>query len=313
MEIKYENLIFRRSFKGLGTDIVLTLVVDKEKNEEEAKKIFEKIKELYQKKENIFSRFDLASELSLLNDNLGKFQKASEDIINLCKLSLEYNESSYGFFDPRIIEVLEKIGYDRDFNNINHNQTTGLNNFKKNSTKLKQDLRIENGKVLFAKRMDFSGIAKGYITDKAALSLRENSWKNFLLDSGGDIFVSGLDQFGEKWKISVEGFPEERFNFEIRDLAVATSGITRRKWGKGGNRYHHLINPENPGKFSYVLKSVSVISENTTKADVLAKILFLMGIDEGIKYSEKYKIKSIFLDSRGNLFLSSEAKLINTK
>jgi thiamine biosynthesis lipoprotein len=161
--------------------------------------------------------------------------------------------------------------------------------------------------------MDFSGIAKGYITDRGVLFLRKRGWKNFLLDSGGDMFAVGTDQFREKWKIGLEGISEKQFFLDIQNQAVATSGVTRRKWEKNKKRYHHIINPKNPCEFSFDLRSVTVIEETTEKADVLAKVLFLMNKKEGLEFSRAKKIKSFFLDYRGNLYLSPEAKSFRVK
>ena len=109
-----DKTLIKKEFKALGTEINVWLVA----YEEEKEKVLEsarKLENFYKQKEKIFSRFDLKSELSLLNKNLGKFQKASEDIFSLSERSLVYNEFSQGFFDPRIFDILEKIGYEKDF------------------------------------------------------------------------------------------------------------------------------------------------------------------------------------------------------
>ena len=156
--------------------------------------------------------------------------------------------------------------------------------------------------------MDFSGIAKGYITDKITEFLSRQGWENFLVDSGGDIYAKGFDEQKEKWKIGLEGFPEEKIILRLSGEAVATSGITRKKWESNGKKFHHLINPHNFKRFDFDLKSVTVIQKNTIDADVWAKVLFLQGKEEGIKLSDRKKIQSLFLDCKGNLYLSQAAK-----
>ena len=58
--------------------------------------------------------------------------------------------------------------------------------------------------------MDFSGIAKGYITDEAAAYSKKRGWKNFLVDSGGDIYAAGQNHRRERWRIAIEGVPEKK-------------------------------------------------------------------------------------------------------
>ena len=59
----------------------------------------------------------LKAKLSRLNRNLGIFQNASADMVYLAERALYYNKFSGGLYDPRIIEILEKIGYDKIFGN----------------------------------------------------------------------------------------------------------------------------------------------------------------------------------------------------
>jgi len=292
--------------KALGTDIFLIVVCEKESEKNQAQKNLEEIHKIYKKQEKIFSRFNKESELSFLNNNLGKFQKASMEILEVSQLALKYNLETDGLFDPRIIDVLESIGYGEDFKKKNFVISRDKNESVRGE--LKDDLKIEKDKLFFGQRMDFSGIAKGYITDKVAMFLIGKGWKNFLLDSGGDIFAQGFDDMGKKWKIALENIPEEKMILEISNEAVATSGITRRKWKVGELRFHHLIDPKNPEKFDFDFQSVTVVAKNTVEADVLAKVLFLKGKKRGLEFSQKKNTKSIFLDYKGSLYLSKNVK-----
>lgn len=297
--------IVKDTFKALGTSILILIIG---KNNAEIKKANESLKiirALYREKEKIFSRFDKESELNFLNKQCGTFQKTSEDMLAVIRKSLEYHIQSQRFFDPRIIEVLENIGYK---NNFPENDFAATDIKNKIFTPLAEDLEIKGQLVKFNHRLDFSGIAKGYITDKIVEFLSQQGFKNFLVDSGGDIYARGLDEKKEKWKVGLEGFPEEKILIKISDEAVATSGITRKKWESGGQKFHHLINPLNWKKFDFDLKSVTVIMENTADADVWAKALFLMGKENGLKFSNRKKIRILFLDRKGNLYLSQAAK-----
>lgn len=303
------NSIFLEEFRALGTEIRIFLVIDK-KNIEDAKDILEEIKKIYQEKEKILSRFSEKSELSKLNSNLGVFENASEDILHLAQKSLEYYKESQGYFDPRILEILENIGYEKDFkiNIFSQKEIEKDKIFPKN--KLTEDLKIKDSQVCFERRMDFSGIAKGYITDLVSQYFKNSGWQNFLVDSGGDIFAKGKNENHDKWGIEVEGIAKEKIILNLENSAVATSGITRKKWEAGCEKYHHLINPKHPYDFSFDLKSVTVMAEICERADVLAKVLYLMGQKNGVEYANKKNIACIYLDYRGNIFLSEKMKNI---
>lgn len=304
------NSIFSQEFRALGTEIEIFLVIDREKNIEDAKDILEEIKKIYQDKEKILSRFSKESELSKLNSSLGIFKNSSSDILHLAQKSLEYYKESEGYFDPRILEILENVGYEKDFktNFFPQKEIEKDKIFSKN--KLTEDLKIEGEQVCFGRRMDFSGIAKGYITDFISQHLENSGWQNFLVDSGGDIFAKGKDEQKEKWGIEIEGITKEKIILSLEDSAVATSGITRKKWEMGGEKYHHLINPLHPYDFSFDLKSVTVMAEICERADVFAKVLYLMGQKRGMEYAKEKKIPAIFLDYRGNMYVSEKMKEI---
>lgn len=298
---------FELEFKALGTEIYFQLLAD-EGNDANAEKDLAELKEFYFFQEKIFSRFSIESELNFFNHNLGEFHKASADLLQVAEKVLLYYTLSDGLFDPRIIETLEKIGYAKDFKTLDLSEIKAENFENESFGELEKDLIIENNQLKFLRRMDFSGIAKGYITDKAGDILREKNWQNFLIDSGGDMFAFGQDLKKENWKINLEGFAEDKILLELENEAVATSGIGKRKWESGGKRFHHLINPKNPADFSFDLQSVTAIAKTVVEADVWAKVLFLAGKSRGQKIAQEKKLKSIFLDYRGNAWMSAEMK-----
>ena len=295
-------------FKALGTDIYIQLVLDNRDQERNARKDLAKLKRLYFSKQKILNRFDENSELSFLNGNLKKFHKASPDLILIAKKSLYYNEATSGIFDPRILEVLEANGYKISFGDINFEQLFLKSLPKIKSTKLNDDLKIKGDKVYFGRKMDFNGIAKGYITDLAADFLKKRGWENFLIDSGGDMHLEGFNNENRAWKISLEDYPEEKMMLSLSNKAIATSGISRKQWKVKEKKFHHLINPSNPSQYSFNLKSVTVIKKTAEEADVFAKTLFLMGKSRGVKYSNLHGFASIFLDQKNTIWLSDKIK-----
>ncbi len=302
---KMEDNIFEKEFKALGTDVYIGIVAFKN----EDKKVylsFKKAENICREKELIWSRFNLESELSKINNNLGISHTASEDMVYLAKKSLDYYLKSKKIFDPRILEGLEKIGYKRTFLDNDFNVKDEFSN-KIFSKDLAEDIIIEGNQIKFYRKMDFSGIAKGYIADNIVDNLRLAGWNNFLVDLGGDIYASGLNKKGEQWGIAIEeSDDEDKIIAEISNEGIATSGNTRKHWEINGKKFHHLINPQDVDNFSFDLKSVTAIADTTEEADVLAKILFLMGLERGLNFANENKIRSIFLKDTKEL-IKSEA------
>jgi FAD:protein FMN transferase len=301
--------IISSQFKALGTFIDVQIVVGKEKDIAKAEKDIKEIKKKYSRLEKIFSRFDKGSELSNLNKHLDNFFPVSDEMKKIIFYALKFHNETKGFFDPRIIGALERVGYDRDFKDIFSSKIySGRQEFFTPSSKLRSDIILKNGKASFLARMDFSGIAKGYITDIIAEFLSEKGWKNFLVDSGGDMYFSGQDEEKNIWTVDIEGAPKNKILLGLSNKGIATSGITRRKWEKNGKRFHHLINPKAPEVFSFDLKSVTVIAPTATSADVWAKTLFLMGKNQARKYAQAKNLPCAILDYKGNIWISPSIK-----
>lgn len=302
------KMISEKRFRALGTDIHLKIAVENEKEKLLADNDIEKAEKIYNDQEKIFSRFDSESELGFFNRNLGGFHEASSDFLEVSRKIIEYHARSGGVFDPRIITVLEDSGYKESFEKEKLVKSEGADHGKVFKKELSEDLKIDGNKVFFGTRMDFSGIVKGYATDKASEFFKKNGWGNFLADSGGDIFASGKSEYGEKWVIGFEDIPEEKLNLVLENEAVATSGTGRRKWEHHGKQFHHLIDPRNPENFSFDLRSVSVIAENVEEADFLAKYLFILGEEDGLRKAKEKGIRSVFLNRRGDAFLTKEIR-----
>lgn len=296
------------SFQKLGTEIDLQIIIENEEQSFSAQADLLEIKKYYNEIEEGFSRFNEKSELSFFNKKIGEFAVASNEMLEIAKKAILYNKITDGFFDPRIVENLENIGYDKTFDDMKLSEN--LSNPKpflleKNLT---DELLIENDKICFKRRMDFSGIVKGYATDKMSKILSEKGWKSFLVDSGGDIFFSGNGIDGKKWRVDIEGIPERSLLLELTDIGIATSGIGKRKWERNGKRFHHIINPKNPDNFLFGLQSVTVIDKTTEQADIWAKTLFLMGKKEGKIFSEEKNKACVILEYSGSVWISSAAK-----
>jgi thiamine biosynthesis lipoprotein len=127
--------------------------------------------------------------------------------------------------------------------------------------------------------IDLGGIAKGYAIDRGSAVLKENGITNFILNAGGDIYVSGTKDNDTPWKLGIK-HPRNTNDlvaeFDLRDYAVATSGDYERFKIINGVRYHHILNPATgyPGKLS---QSSTVIAPTAEEADATATYIFLLG------------------------------------
>ncbi|MFA6973675.1 MAG: FAD:protein FMN transferase [Parcubacteria group bacterium] len=307
------------NFRAIGTDVSVEIVEALGHLEPKgALSALEKVKNIFAKNEKIFSRFDAGSELSKINQNLNQEVVVSTEMFEVLELCLKFYKLSDGFFDPRVIETLEKIGYDKDFKlvsgEVSPPQRLGVVEVKPRletfDEDLENDLVINPAKktVIARKRIDTTGIAKGFTVDEAVQYLKKQGFENFVVDAGGDMFAQGRDAEDNDWTIGIEGLADDKVMLKLNQEGIATSGISRKRWTIGDKKFHHLINPKDPEKFSHEIKTVTVIESKTVEADGRAKVLVLMGKEKGLEFANRNNLKALFLDYKGNVYISEAMK-----
>lgn len=308
MDDKFLATVISKQFKKFGTEIDFQIVVADKMEILAAQKDLETAQLKCDEIEKIFNRFDPKSELMKLNAQLGVVVKVSAQFLEIAKLVLKYNQETQGYFDPRVIGDLENSGYANDFEQISKAKFSENKKTVDYERALSEDLIIKDKEIIFKERMDFTGIVKGCAVDEIADFFRKCGWKNFLVDCGGDMFFSGKDKNDNPWYIDIEGVSYQNLMLELKEKAIATSGIGKRKWEIEGKRFHHLVNPQNNEQYCFDLKSVTVVADSTKEADVWAKTLFVMGQAEAKLFAQEKKLACCILAYNGNVWISNEFK-----
>jgi thiamine biosynthesis lipoprotein len=133
-------------------------------------------------------------------------------------------------------------------------------------------------------RVNLGGIAKGYAIDKAVGILRGRGLRDFMIQSGGDLYVGGTKD-GRPWRVGIQdprGAANRSFaTVEVSDRTVSTSGDYERYFMHDGRRYHHIIDPAS-GEPARGCRSVTILSRSAVFADGLSTGVFLLGADAGM-------------------------------
>ncbi len=158
--------------------------------------------------------------------------------------------------------------------------------------------------------LDLGGIAKGFAVDLATKRLRKGGIANFIINAGGDLYVSGNPP-GRPWRIGIQDPDNPRAiiaSLPLKNRAIATSGDYENYFMKDNVRYHHLLDPTT-GFPARGLRSVSVLAKTTMDADALATALFVMGKKRAIRWLQAHPdTEGILVDSRLHVDASSSLK-----
>jgi thiamine biosynthesis lipoprotein ApbE len=107
-----------------------------------------------------------------------------------------------------------------------------------------------------------------------------------LVDTGGEIFASGLNCEGRKWQVGI-GDPNDPGKMievaELSDAALSTSGDYEKYVEIQGRKLSHIINPLT-GYPVAGAASVTVIAPTATEADAYSTALCVLGIRDGLPF-----------------------------
>jgi thiamine biosynthesis lipoprotein len=258
----------RHAFRAMGTDIELLLEAPASAQSHAA---FATVEEEFERLEAILSRFRPESELSALNRE-GTLT-VSVELQHVLELALEARERTNGRFDPTVHEALVAAGYDRSFELVaRESDQNGAPASVRCGGRVELDPATGRVELEQGFRLDFGGIGKGYAVDQAVQVLATAG--PCLVSAGGDLAVRG----DRVWPIGVEDGP----TLGLDRGAIATSGRDRRRWRRGGEERHHLIDPASGRPAASDLLRVTVVASSAVEAEVLAKSLFIGGEQEAL-------------------------------
>jgi FAD:protein FMN transferase len=212
------------------------------------------IEALFEHYDATFSRFRSGSELSRLNRAGGG--ELSPLFAEVLDTALWARAQSGGLVDPSLGGAIAAAGYDADF-------AAGLDRTAPAAEPVPACAFAVVGRVLVLRgvRLDLNGVVKGLAVDRAAALLDGDGF----VSAGGDVATRGpVDVALSGTAVRVTG-------------GLATSGVTRRRWLRGGREQHHLIDPATGAPARSPWREVTVCAATCLDADVAAKAAFLLG------------------------------------
>lgn len=227
----------------------------------------------------ILSRYNPCTPLAALNTH-GRLHDIPTELKTVLEYGIQLHKITAGRFDMTIAPVIDLL---------EHTQANPDPADLREALALvdSRRIRLANGHIALAQDMAITldGVAKGYIADQAAQTLREHGIAHFLVDAGGDIRVQGSPEghsFGRPWVVAIED-PDKRAHYpttiSLRDGAVATSGGYEHPLSA---KTHHLLDPRS-GHSPQHVRSVSVVAPTVMQADGLATALCLMPPREALR------------------------------
>ncbi|XJZ26559.1 FAD:protein FMN transferase [Bacillota bacterium Lsc_1132] len=246
--------------------------------------------------EDLCSRFRNDSELSQLNEQIGKEVPVSNELFAILETALRFYEETGGVFNPGILHALEQTGYTKSIEHIRGREISGMDMCSPRVHLDKPFLLNEHNSTAFLRtKLDLGGIAKGWVIDQASELLAE--YGAGFINVGGDIRIFGT--LSRPLNIGIEDpFEPEKIisDIEVENGAIATSTSMKRRWKVNGVDQHHLIDPFTGEASKSSIVSATVIAPTAVEADVWAKVVLLLGEEKGRRWIAEKGTGAVFIN-----------------
>ena len=133
-------------------------------------------------------------------------------------------------------------------------------------------------------QLDLGATVKGWAADRSAARIAGELGCGVLVSLGGDTAVAGEPPEGG-WRIRVQdrtalpGEPPDGPSqvVTIRDGGLATSSTAARRWRRGGDVLHHILDPRTARPAAQVWRTVSVAASTCADANTAATAAIIKG------------------------------------
>ena len=254
----------------------------------------------------IMSTYIENSELSRLNHAPeGAWLNVSPSLFYLLDMSKQMSQLTGGAFDVTVGPLVNLWGFGPEEREQRLPSDEVLAETRKRVGYHLFDLDLEKSAITRKADIyiDLSAIAKGFGTDIISDFLSSKGFENYMVEIGGELFLTGHNAQEELWSIGVEK-PSLAHDgavqaISVSDAGIATSGDYRNYVEIEGQRFSHTIDPATGKPITHNLASVTVIAPTGAEADALATAINVMGPERGFEFAKKYDL-AVYLLIREN-------------
>jgi thiamine biosynthesis lipoprotein ApbE len=254
------------------------------------------------------SRFRADSELSRLRTADGRSVRVSPLLAEAIAVALRAARLTDGDVDPTVGGAMSAVGYDRDFGQIP--RTGPPLTVTARTVPGWRDVRLLDHLLTMPEgtRLDLGATAKAWAADRAAARIAARLGCGVLVSLGGDIAVAGPAP-DPGWRVRVQdvtGSPDDPpagpyALVAIREGGLATSSTAARRWQRGGDVLHHILDPRTGRPAEPVWRTVSVAAGTCADANAASTAAVIRG-PEALGWLTRLGLPARLVDATGVVF-----------
>jgi len=214
-----------------------------------------------------------------------------------------------GDVDPTVADAMSALGYDRDFALLPDAGPPVRMTVRAVPGWRQVGLDEESGLLTLPRgvHLDLGATAKAWAADRSAARLAGALGCGVLVGLGGDISVTGPPPEGG-WRIRVQdvtGRPEDpppgpAAVVAIQQGGLATSSTTARRWRRGGDVLHHILDPRTGLPAAVHWRTVSVAAATCVDANTASTAAIIRG-PQALDWLSNLGFPARLVDTAGNV------------
>jgi FAD:protein FMN transferase len=231
------------------------------------------------------SRFRDDSELARLNARTGRPVRVGPLLAEAIAAALRIAAATSGDVDPTVGRALRVAGYDRDFAEL---EDTGVPGWAASAEpapgwrQVRLDRETRMVQTPPGVELDLGSSAKALAADRAAASAAGAAGCPVLVNLGGDLALGGGAP-AAGWAVRVTedhaaGLSAPGQTVLLRASALATSSTTVRRWRRGGQPVHHILDPATGLPAPEAWRTVSVAAARCVDANAASTAAIVRGL-----------------------------------
>ncbi|MCD8087181.1 MAG: FAD:protein FMN transferase [Oscillospiraceae bacterium] len=239
-----------------------------------------------------------------LNQNAGTAVAVSEDCFNIMSTSMTVFRETNGALDPGLYPVIKAWGFISGDYRVP--SQTELDDLLAQMDTASIQLDEESMTITLPAGMEvsFGAAAKGYTAQKVLDIMAEAGVESAIVSLGGNVQTLGdTKPDGSQWTVAVID-PNDTGSYVgllyVGQTAVVTSGGYQRYFEEDGVTYIHILNPETGCPVDNDLLSLTVVTDDGTRADALSTALFVLGSQEALAYADSHEDVELVIITKDN-------------
>ena len=255
------------------------------------------------------SRFRADSEIARIDTAAGQPVAISSMLADFLAAALEAAQRTDGDVDPTVGSAMRELGYDRDFAQLPADGPAPAVRVRSmlDWRQVELDRAQRTVRVPAGMRLDLGATAKAFAADRSAARLAATLDCGALVSLGGDVAVAGAAPT-EGWIVRVQDLPgriEEvptgtTATVTITAGGLATSSTAARRWRRGGQWMHHLVDPRTGMPAVSPWRTVTVAAATCLDANTASTCAAIRGV-AGLAWLRSLALPARLVDNAGRV------------